>query len=207
MSALVQQNSPFRLQYRHFTESDLLLSVSRIATNALNETTAIEEIASAALRLSGITGIDFQLLTGHQYSVFLNPAKTNPAKASAVSKVTAHGREYGQFRIYFDPHSSLPLESPVRLAKFIGQQLGLSLQRMDLQLERRKHFVRLNAFDRRIRRGKAVRRAAAVLAGQHGISHTEAVARIVDYAVKHRRPLLVIAELLIIAPKVFSHAS
>jgi AmiR/NasT family two-component response regulator len=85
----------------------------------------------------------------------------------------------------------------VRLAKFIGQQIGLLLHRIDLTRENQRHLTHLQTIERTIRRRKAIRHAAVIMARQRNISEREALSFMVAYARRNRRNLLEISEALI----------
>ena len=203
MSASAQQNT-FSLRFqRRLTELDLLRAVSNITWTADHEESALAAIAAAVLNLPGLTGFRFEpqveaarnLLHLPIYEAS-KPRSSGPS-ASAVSAACANGQTYGQLRIFFDPNSSLKLESPVRLAKFIGQQIGLLLHRIALRREHQRHSAHLAAIERAIRRRKAIRRAAVILATQRNVSEAEATSFMVSYARRNHRTLFEISEALV----------
>lgn len=199
MSALAQQNNFFIHSQRRISELDLLRVVSTITWTSAHEESALTSIAAAALRLPGLIGLRFEPLE-HLFHLPIyestQPHSTSP-RAFALATVSANGRSYGQLRIFFDPHSSLTLESPVRLAKFIGQQLGLLLHRIALNREYQRHSAILQSIDCILRRRKVIHRAAVILAEQRNTPKAEAISFMVGYARRNRRSLLEISEALI----------
>jgi hypothetical protein len=199
MSALAQQNPLFSVSVRRISEIELLRAISNITWNADCEEQGLASIAAAVLRVPGLNGFRFE-----PFETFLHlpiyetsrPLSKSPS-ASAVSSASANGQTWGQIRIFFDPHASPALESPVRLAKFIGQQIGILLHRIALHRERAKHLSRLETLDRVIRRRKLIHRAAGILAEQRDAPEAEAISIMVRHARRNRRNLLQIAESLI----------
>jgi hypothetical protein len=120
------------------------------------------------------------------------------SEAFARSPVSANGQTWGEIRIFLDPYFSSHVESPIRLAKFVGQQIGLLLQRLALLSERRLLNARLDKLNQIVRRRKLVYAAASVLARQRNISSAEAISDLVKYARSSGRKLLAVSESLII---------
>jgi hypothetical protein len=194
MSALAYSFSP-----RHISEIELLRSISRVTWTAVQEESALAAVAAATLQVPGLTGFRFEPLENLLHLPIYETSKPRLAvpSVSAVATVKANGQTYGKVRIFFDPQWHQALESPVRLAKFIGQQIGIFLHRLDLNREHEKHLSRLEAVERIIRRRKITHRAATVLSEQRNVSETEAIALMVQYARRNQKNLLQIAESLI----------
>jgi ANTAR domain len=188
MSALAQQNKLFSVSPRRLSEPELLRAISKITWNAGSKDEGVSAVATALLRVTGLTGFRFESTDDQVYP---------RAAASAVSAVSANGHTWGQIRIFFDPHATPAVESPVRLAKFVGQQIGILLHRLSLQRERDERLGRLAALDRIMRRRKVIHRAVGILAEQRSVSSAEATSLMAAYARRNRRPLLSIAESLI----------
>jgi hypothetical protein len=108
------------------------------------------------------------------------------------------GYIWGELRVFFDPNFALPVESPVRLARFMGQQIALLLHRIALNWEREILLSKVERTNQMIRRRKLIYGAVKVLARQRSITERHALSEIVRYARRNRRSLLKIAESLIL---------
>jgi hypothetical protein len=202
MSAVAKQNALYTLTRSRISELDLLRAISQITWTAEQEEAALPAVAGVALRLPGVTGLRFEpdgAGSPHLRVPLYEIAKQRSGLpvAFASSPVSASGQSYGQLRLFIDPHASLPLESPVRLAKFLGQQIGLLLHRLTVRREHQRLTGHLKTIERAIRRRKAIHRAAVILAEQRNISESEAVSFMVRYARRNRRNLLDVSEALI----------
>jgi hypothetical protein len=202
MSAFAQQSILIRSQ-RPLSEVELLRSVSSQTWNATDEEDAFVAIATAILRAPGISGFRFEPSPHLPHLPIHETSKPGGQKswAWAVSPANANGQSWGHVRIFFDPNLAQKLESPVRLAKFVGQQIGILLHRLSLQREIVRQTAHLEALNRITRRRKIISRAAAVLAGEREVSEREAISLMVSYARENRQNLLTIAESLIFGYK------
>ena len=187
MSALAQYPVLYSFSTRRISEVELLRTISHIVWSSAAEQPAVDAITAATLQVPGLSALQLEELDG------VKP----PSAASAVALITANSQTYGQVRLFFDPHMLQTLESPVRLARFIGQQLGILFHRLDLERERQKLNAAIEAVDRLTKRRKLIHRATGVLAEQRNVSEKEAVTLMVQYARKTRTNLFRIAESLI----------
>jgi hypothetical protein len=191
---------PFVRSQRPTTEIELLRFISNIAWNGLDEQVCFQSISDALVRLPGFLGFRFEPseavanLSGFETG---RPRLAVPG-ASAHSPVTANGYAWGEIKVFFDPNIPLPVESPVRLARFMGQQIALLLHRIALNWERRILLAKVERTSQVIRRRKLIYGAAKVLAQGRHISEREAVSEIVGYARRNKRSLLNVAESLIL---------
>lgn len=199
MSALAQQSRFYSFTPRRISEAELLRVIGHITWTASDEEPALAAVAAAVVQMQGLVAFRFEPFEDlpHLPIYELSTPQSSNTNASALAQVTANGRTYGQIRIFFDPHSLQLLESPVRLTRFIGQQTGILLHRLELQRERKAHISRLETIDRVIRRRKTIHRAAVVLAQQRRISESEGISLMVRYGRQNRQSLLQIAESLI----------
>jgi hypothetical protein len=202
LTALSQSESrvPFTRSQRPITEVQLLRIISNITWSGQGEEASFASISDALLRLSGFVGFRFEPAeNGAGLSAFETdrPRLAVPG-ASARSPVSANGRVWGEIRLFFDPNASLPVESPIRLARFMGQQIALLLHRIALNNERKILLSKLEKTRQAILHRKLIHGAAKVLAQQRKISERDAISEIIRYARRNRRSLLNVSESLIL---------
>jgi hypothetical protein len=179
---------------RQLAEVEAIRLIGKIAHQAVSEEKTIREIAAAALRVPGVSGIRFE--SGQLPPVeSIKPGQT--LSISAVADVKSQEAEFGQLRLFFDPHSHA-IESPLRFVRFLAQQAGSAFSRLALLRQLDQHAVRLNTIRRRLQRRKLVPRAAGVFAQQRGLTQSEGLATLVHYARSSRRPLLEVAEAILL---------
>ena len=191
---------PFARTQRPTTEIELLRFISNIAWNGQDEQVCFQSISDALVRLPGFLGFRFEPADDVANLPGFETAKPRLAVpgAFAHSPVSANGYVWGELKVFFDPNVALPVESPVRLARFMGQQIALLLHRIALNWERRILQARLERTSQVIRRRKLIYGAAKVLVQSRNISERQAVSEIVHYARRNRRSLLNVAESLIL---------
>ncbi len=200
MSSLSQTRISFARSQRPTTEIEFVRFISKITWNGQDEQVCFNSISDALLRLPGFLGFRFEPsesvanLAGFETS---GPRLAVPG-ACAHSPVAANGYVWGGIRVSFDPNAALPVESPVRLARFLGQQVALLLHRIALKSEQRILLLKLEKTRQAIRHRKLIYGAAKVLAQQRGLSERDAISEIIRYARRNRRTLLNVAESLIL---------
>jgi hypothetical protein len=162
-------------------------------------TVCFTSISDALLRLPGFLGLRFEPVEGVANLSVFETCRLRLAVpgASARSPVSANGYFWGEIRIFFDPKTALPVESPVRLARFMGQQIAILLHRIALHGERKILLARVEQTRQVIRRRKLIYGASKILAQQRNISERDAISEIVRYARRNRRTLLDVSEALI----------
>jgi hypothetical protein len=199
MSALALQFQSFTLAPRPFSEVELLRAISHTVWNAKSEEDALKTIAAAILRVQDLTGFRVEPTDGAPHLPLYEATipQPNGQNAWALAPISAYGKRWGQVRIFFLPQARASSESPVRLAKFVGQQLAILLDRLEVERQNYRERARLYAFESGNRRRKAIHRAAAILAQQRGVSTLEATRILVQYARAKRKRLLPVAESLI----------
>jgi hypothetical protein len=194
MSALATSWRAAASLQRQLSEAEASRLIGRIAQQEASEEKTIRDMAAAALRIPGVLGIRFE--SGHLPSVeSIKPGQT--LTTSAVAPVRSQDAEFGQLRLFFDPHS-YAIESPLRFVRFLAQQAGSAFSRLAYRRELAQHAVQLNTLSRRLLRRKLVPRAAGVFAQQRGLTHSEGLATLVRYARSSRRPLLDVAEAILL---------
>jgi hypothetical protein len=200
MSALALQIESFSLAPRSVPEVELLRAISHISWNAVSEEDALKSIAAAILRAPDLTGFRVEPAEEAGYLPLYEATKQQPKGgiAWALAPISANGKNWGRLRVFFLPQTPSSAESPVRLAKFVGQQIAILLDRLHLERQNRRELARVQALERGIRRRKAIHRASAILSGQRNVSLAEATSILVRYARRRRIRLLPIAESLIL---------
>ena len=199
MSALPLQIESFSFDPRPVSEVELLRVIGRITWNATSEEGALKSIAAAILRAPDFNGIRVEPAEEASHLPLYEATRRQQEGevAWALAPIAANGKHWGQLRIFFPTQTSPSAESPVRLAKFVGQQVAILLDRLHVERQNRLELARLQALEHGIRRRKAIHRAAAILAEQRKVSLLEATRILVQYARGKRKRLLPLAESLI----------
>jgi Xaa-Pro aminopeptidase len=115
---------------------------------------------------------------------------------SAVAEISAGGLTWGELRLHFHLHTSA-LESPLRFAKFLGQQIGLQLDRWSLQLRAGELKAQIERLQNIVDKRKALHRAKAIVANTRQISDAEALQFMRQLSETSGRGLHDVAEALI----------
>lgn len=186
--------------HRSLTEVELLRTISKITWSGVCDQSAFLAISGALLRLPGFTGFRFepsQELSHLQIFETAVPRLAVPG-GHARAAVRAGGLHWGEIRLFFDPNCPLGVESPLRLAKFLGQQIAMLLERLGLELERQFYLARLHQIGCVVRRRKLIWRAAKSLSNQNKITEKQAITEMVMYARSNRRRVLDVAESVIL---------
>jgi ANTAR domain len=202
MSALLQ--SQLSRSVHPLAEAAVLRLISRNASAADDLESALEDLAATALRIPGLHKVQITP------SVAFPPletlewyANTSPALCgSAMAFVEAGGRSWGRLHLYFEPRIQ-SVESPLRFARFLGQQAALLLNRFALETQYDAQLATLQWLKKRLDTRIAVHRASGILAGLRGVSDQEALALLVQYARQNRRTLLSLANAIILGDTSF----
>jgi hypothetical protein len=128
MSALAQ---PRRINSSGLPLEELEVThqISRAASQAADTQEALDEIASLALRVEGIRSVnvehrdELRRLASGRYRWGLPVGGVN--EGSATADVACGGSQWGTIRIGFHLRI-IHLESPLRFARFVGEQTGRS---------------------------------------------------------------------------------
>jgi hypothetical protein len=200
MSASPLLKVPFVPSARALRELELMRLIGHIAWNSTSGDQAFDSIALAIARLPGFVGFRFEPLKAVPQLAAYEKMKPhrNASDSFARAAVTANGREWGQIRLFFDPNAPPTVESPLRLARFIGQQVGLMLNRVAVHRDHEKLVARLEQIRNITKRRKMIHSAAGMLARRRNISGAEAIRFMAGYARRNRRRLLDISESLIL---------
>jgi hypothetical protein len=200
MSASPQLKVPFVYSARPLRELELMRLIGNTAWNSTSESQAFHSIALGIVRLTGFIGFRFEPLAAVPH---LPPYETvrsrrNATDSFARAEVTANGRAWGEIRLFLDSNAPLAVESPLRLARFIAQQVGLMLNRLAIQRDWAELATRLEQIRNIINRRKLIHNAAGVLAKRRDISGAEAISFMASYAKRTGRSLLDISQSLIL---------
>ena len=200
MSAAVQYRNFYVPSVRAISELELLRGIGSLTWSGSEIKRSLESLASLLLRFEGITAFRFEPQESHHHlPLFERSVDAGTyATANAVAAVAANSFHFGQARIFFHPDLTQTTESPLRLVRFVGQQLAILLHRIELQHEKNRQLASQFAMNRLLRRRKLLHRAAAIFAEQREVSDKEALSLLVQYARRNRRKLLDIAEALLV---------
>jgi hypothetical protein len=198
MSAILQPKSRIS-PVRPFSELEATREISRWASNAVRIDIGLDALAAAVLRVPGIHRIRIEQapeLTGLTQLDWRLHGIADPL-GRAVTDISIAGRTWGQVRLFFELHNHR-VESPLRFARFIAQQIAFMLERLALAHQRDLLAAQLESLRRRLKTRKAVHRATGILTRTRGISELEAMALLRTHARQSRRSLGFIAEGVII---------
>ncbi|HMF76608.1 MAG TPA: ANTAR domain-containing protein [Bryobacteraceae bacterium] len=203
MSALLQSQLSQPARYP-LAEAASLRAISGLALTAEDLDSGLEGLAETALRVPGLHKIQITP------TVLLPPlerlewyASTAPVLCgSATAFVEANGRSWGRLQLYFEPRIQT-VESPLRFARFLGQQVALLLNRFMLEAQRDTQLATLDRLRRRLDMRIAVHRATGILAELRGVTDKEALALLVRYARESRRTLASLADAIILGDTSF----
>ena len=205
MSAVASVRNPAAVSLRRLCELEASREISRIGSSALDVTTVIQSIGYIALRVNGVKRIQMayaescgnvpaEALTWS--ATTWNTASDDSPVASAVASVAAGGQVWGELRLYFDLQPSA-LESPLRFAKFVGEQIAVQLDRWSLMTQADNLKIQTERLRKIIEKRKTLQRARAIIANSKQINDTDALKLMRRYAGETGRSLHQVAEALI----------
>jgi hypothetical protein len=190
---------PHALPYTEqpLNEAEALYRIGHQAVVASNLEATVESILALGLRVAGVTGTAIEPLPGYGWPYRqVDTASTSAPPGTAVADIAAGGRNWGTIRIYFSL-SQNGLESPLRFTRFIGQQIGIVLSRIELLNKREAAERTFAALERRLLTYKRVQRAKGILAQKLAVSEQEALHWIRRSARSARRSLIEVSEAII----------
>ncbi len=199
MSALAQRPD-LHLQIRRLNELEVSREVSRVASRATLVDEALPTFSSLVLRLKGLRAIGIEdapaieALTTRPLA-WRDGARSTP-RGAVVADIAAAGRRWGTLRLQFDLEQ-IKIEDPLGLVRFLGQQLGILLNRFELEREHDRLLEKVTRFRIRLATRKAFERAKGVLAHKRGITQLEAARLLVKYRRSSGRPMRIVAEAVI----------
>src|SRR5580658_5617974 len=121
MSALLQSPNLFR-SLRRVNEQEAVTTMGRLALTAVDAASGLEALASVALRLGGLHGVQVSLHGGKGEVGVLewHDSKAPAPRGSATGLIAANSREWGRLRVLFEPRTRT-LECPLRFARILAQ--------------------------------------------------------------------------------------
>lgn len=198
MSALLQSPNLFR-SLRRVSEQEAITTIGRLALTAVDAAAGLESLASVALRLNSLHGVEVMVHAGFGKVETLewHDSKAAAPKGSATGLIAANAREWGRLRILFEPHIQ-SVECPLRFARVLAQHVALMLNRLELVRRKNAGCAAVRRMQERLDTRKAVSRAAGILARAGKVSEEQALLLIMKQARDSKRPLLPLARTIIL---------
>jgi hypothetical protein len=198
MSAVLQSPNLFH-SLRRISEQEAIATIGRLSLTSADAAGGIESLASVALRLNGLHGVEIAMHTGQsQPQVFeWHDSKAPAPRGAATGLIVAQAREWGRLRILFEPRIK-SVECPLRFARVMGQQVALMLNRLELLARKQAASAAVRRLEERLDTRKAVSRAAGILARLKSVTDEQALLLLMYQARRSRRPLLPLARTVIL---------
>jgi hypothetical protein len=199
MSALLQSPNLYR-SLRPLKEFEAIALISRLGLAAADAASGLASLASVALRLNGMHGVEVSLSSDGdtlQWHDSLGPAP----RGSASALLAANGREWGRIRILFEPRIQ-SVECPLRFARLLAQHAALMLNRLELIERNEAITAAISRLQDRLETRKAVSRAAGLLAREQNLSELKALSLVLLQARQSHRPLLQLARSIILGQEI-----
>lgn len=149
------------------SELDALRKMSQEASRVNSFRAAFDIIASIALQVHGV----YKLQIEGEKALAAGAVRSRTRYGSAVAEVIPGT----VLRLFFDLNDS-GLESPVRFARFLAQQIGAVWSLRSLEAENAKLAATLSNLKRILARRKVTRRAIAIICQRHNINEAAAFA-------------------------------
>jgi len=172
------------------------MTIGRLALTAADAASGLEALASVALRLSGLHGVEVSL--DDAGTLEWHDSKQPAPRGAATGLIAANSHRWGRLRILFEPGLK-SLECPLRFARFLAQQAALMLNRLETL---RRHTVSKAALQRlevRLDTRKVASRAIGVLAQARKLTHQRAHLLLLEQARQTRRSPLAVARSIILS--------
>ena len=182
-------------------ELEVTHQISRAASHAADTQEALDEIASLALRVEGIRSVhvehrdELRRLAAGPFRWGLPASGVN--EGCATADVASGGSHWGTVRIGFHLRV-IHLESPLRFARFVGEQMAGVIERLGREKERATLTETVEELRSVLASRKAIDRAQGILAGRQKITHTEAGAVLRKYSSETGKDLRRVAEAVIL---------
>jgi GAF domain-containing protein len=141
-------------------ESQILFQVSQIVSRTNSFTGAVEEIRPLLKQSLGAQSLTIDL------SADARVAAERPPGSFYAVPLRAGGRELGTLVV--------PADLPERVWSYVGQQLGMLLERAQLSTDRARLEAELAAMHEDLATRKAVHRAQGILVSRRGITPASA---------------------------------
>ncbi len=183
-------------------ELEVTHRISRVASQAADTQEALDEIAALVLRVEGIRTVQVehreelrQLAPGP----FVWGHKTAAVnEGSATADVVSRGSHWGTLRIGFQLRL-IPVESPLRFARFVGEQMAAVIDRLGRVRERATLLETVEQLRNILASRKAIERAKGILADRQKITPAEAGAVLRKYSSESGNDLRRVAEAVILS--------
>jgi hypothetical protein len=169
------------------TEDKILFQVSDIVSAAKNFSGAVEKIRALLERALG--GGAFAIELPEQF--FETPDLPHPSVY--LVPLRSSGREVGKLIAYF-ASSDFHGAAPRRISNYVGQQLGMLLERTRLGKDRARLEGELSTLREELATRKAVQRAQGILMTRHGMPPASAKLWISQQSRQSRLSMLQVAE-------------
>jgi hypothetical protein len=176
-------------QLRPVTEVEVLQTIGQIANTATSEVTGLREMLDAMLCLPGVDGVKIE--DGALLAISGQFARPQRKGHATLVNVSANGRFWGRLRLSGDD----AIESSGR---FLGQQLALLLNRLELMRERDVRRAQAKRLSERLEARKNLHRASGLVAKTRGVPNQQALQILVRHARKTRRTLNRVAETVLL---------
>ena len=200
MSALLQSPNLYR-SLRRVSEQEAIMTIGRLALTVADPARGLEALASVALRVSGLNGVEVKLSAGEESTTGTlewHASKAPAPRGAATGLIAANSREWGQLRILFEPKMR-SLECPLRFARALAQHTALMLNRLDIAARNKASKAAVRRLEERLETRKAVSRAAGILAHGRNLTSERAVLLFLRHARESRKSPLELARTMILS--------
>ncbi len=201
MSALLQSPNLFR-SLRRVNEPEAIMKIGRLSLTSADAASGLEALASVALRVSGVHGVEVSLNAaeagGSVETMEWHDSKAPAPRGSATGLIAANSRDWGRLRILFEPRMK-SLECPLRFARVLAQHVALMLNRLEVSAGNKASKAAVHRLQERLETRKAVSRAAGILAKASNLTHERAVLLLLHQARKTRKSPLALARTMILS--------
>jgi ANTAR domain len=189
MSALAQ---PVFIPARHLTELEATRQIGREAS-AANDRRALAGIVATALTIRGVQAVRIEI---KREALAWGANLDGRPHGSAVAEIAASGQSWGDLRLSFELHDS-SLDSPLRFAKFLAQQIAGILSRETLLHQRELLRVQIARLRDIVAKRKAIQRARAIVANSRKVTERDALILMCKLSRESKRTLHEVAEAFI----------
>jgi GAF domain-containing protein len=207
MSAPAQQH--YYSPIPQFQELDTARAISREAARATLPALGLAAVAQRVLRIDGACAVhvcgtaNFHAARelGLRDLTLASHGTHTGTRASAIAPISAGGSVWGELRIEFDI-PSFAVESPVRFAIYVAQQIANMLQRIHLLEQAGVLEDAVGRLRRAMATRKTVHRAAGILARAYQLTEQAAIALLIQQSRDSSCPVRGIAEQIISSHRV-----
>jgi hypothetical protein len=196
--SVLPQTQPSQSNRYPIDEAAALQAISYLAATVGDLESGLKGVAESALRIPGLHKVQLEP------SVLFPPLETLEWYASrrpvlcgsATAFLEAGGRSWGVLRLHFEPRIDT-VESPLRFARFLAQQVALLLNRFALEDQCDAQLATIERLRRRLHTRIEVNRAAQIVAKLRGTNEKEALALLIRRARQSRSRLVNVADAII----------